>query len=53
MQSGLYSAFIQTHNGPYLFGAQPFHISEHQGHPIFLRQFLDRLVERLPELLVL
>src|SRR5438270_5715894 len=53
VQSGFYGTLIQAHDGSHLFGAQPFHIAEHQGHPIFLGQFLDRLIEGLPQLLVL
>lgn len=39
VQPRFYGALIQAHNGPYFFGAQPFHIAKHQGHPIFGGRF--------------
>jgi hypothetical protein len=48
VQSRFYGALIHAHDGSHFLGAQPFHITEHQGHPIFLRQLVDRLIEGLP-----
>lgn len=47
MQPGFDGTFVEPQNAAHFFGAQAFHVTEHQDHTIFARQLRDGAIENL------
>src|SRR5687767_469888 len=53
MKAGFYGPFIQAHDRSDFFGAEAFHIPQHQDHSVPWRQCLDGLIENAAQFFVL
>ena len=52
MQPRFDGPFVEPQNTPHFFGAQSFHVAEHQHHPVLARQLCDGAIEYLPQFFI-